>query len=165
MPHKTLQGSLCSSWAGAGTVPGPHLARRSPGWDVCSHRCPGCLMKLLENAMSCQVKLLEDTIFLLLLSGTWCLCLMQLLWGKETSRAMTKFVYDQNSFTGLGDYFTVQSCLQGNSLHVRIHSLPRGFNVVFSCGLQPLHGHRDKAVLNVRRRCGYKGVIPQSPAL
>lgn len=49
--------------------------------------------------MSCQMKLLEDTFFLLLLSGTWCLCVMQLLWSKETSRTMTKFIYDQYSFT------------------------------------------------------------------
>lgn len=46
--------------------------------------------------MSCQMKLLGDTFFLLLLSGTWCLCVMQLLWSKETSR---KFIYDQYSFT------------------------------------------------------------------
>lgn len=46
--------------------------------------------------MSYQMKLLEDTFFLLLLSGTWCLCVMQLLWSKETSR---KFIYDQYSFT------------------------------------------------------------------
>lgn len=46
--------------------------------------------------MSCQMKLLKDTFFLPLLSGTWCLCVMQLLWSKETSR---KFIYDQYSFT------------------------------------------------------------------
>lgn len=65
------------------------------GEGVCSHRCPGCLIKLLENAMSCQMKLLEDTFLLLLPSGTWCLCVKQLLWGKETSRTVTKFIYDQ----------------------------------------------------------------------
>lgn len=38
---------------------------------------------------------------------------MLLLWSKETSRNMTKFVYGQYSFTGLGDYFTVESCSKG----------------------------------------------------
>lgn len=62
--------------------------------------------------MSCQMKLLEDAFFpLLLLSGTWCLCVMRLLWSKETSRTMPKFIYDQYSFTGPSDYFTVQSFL------------------------------------------------------
>lgn len=59
----------------------------------------------------------------LLLLGTSCLPMMQLLQSTETSRNMTKFICDQYSFTGLSDYVTVQSCSQGDSLHMRIHRL------------------------------------------
>lgn len=65
--------------------------------------------------------------YLSLLWVLLCLSMMQLLWSKEARRNVTKFIYGQYSFMGLGDYFTVQSCSQGNSLHIRIHRLPRGF--------------------------------------